>query len=151
MLGTKFSRLIERHSDEISSRIVSELRTSPRTWSFRDIPEDELARDVQVLLSNIGEWLSQRTERQLVDRYSAIGRRRYAQGIPLEQLIWAFVIAKEQVFNFVRREGAADGALELFSELEFMLTFTHFFDQASYAAVCAYKDAALEQPKGVAA
>lgn len=145
MLGTKFSKLVGNHSSELATRIVQQLQRSPRTWKYRGLDERELTDDIRYLLLNLDDWLANRTDRQIHERYSAISRRRASQGIPSEQLLWAIVIAKDQIIAFLRAEAAADGVLDLFGEVEFLFALSDFFDQAIYDSLVAYKQIAERQ------
>jgi hypothetical protein len=58
--------------------------------------------------------------------------------------MWAFTIAREHIIEFLHREAVGDGALALFSELEFISSLTQFFDRAVYHAIAA-QSAVLHQ------
>ena len=104
--------------------------SSGRTDSFRSISEHELLHDVQVLYRNLSDWLMTRTELDVQQYYTKIGMRRAEQHVPINQFVWALVLAKEQLWLFMQREAMAEGALELMSELEFVLALEQFFDRA---------------------
>jgi len=138
MLGIKFARLIEKHSESLGKQLVEKLRNSGRTDSFRSIAEHELLHDIQVLYHNLSDWLMTRTELDIKQYYTKLGIRRAEQRVPIDQFIWAMVLAKEQLWLFMQREAMAEGALELVSELEFVLALEQFFDRALYYAVIGF-------------
>lgn len=144
MVGSRFTKLVEKHSDELSGELARKLHASSRTKSFHEIPLEDLQRDIDVLYHNLGDWLLYRTEDDVKARYGEIGRRRAEQGIPPEELMWAFTIAREHIIAFLHREAVGDGALALFSELEFISSLTQFFDRAVYHAI-AGQSAVLNQ------
>ena len=135
MVGSKFTKLVEKHSDELSRELALKLHASSRTKSFHDLPLEDLQRDIDVLYRNLGDWLLYRTEADVKARYGEIGRRRAKQQIAPEELVWAFTLARDHVIAFLHRESVADGALALFSELEFVSSLTQFFDRATYYAL----------------
>jgi len=45
MLGLKFARLIEIHSDSLAASLVHQLHTNDRTHCYRKITADELRAD----------------------------------------------------------------------------------------------------------
>ena len=141
MIGTKFTRLVEKHSDELSRQLAHKLHTSARTKGFHKVPAIELEHDINILYHNLGDWLLHRTESDIQAFYKEIGHRRATQQIEPEEMMWAFTIAKEHIIEFLRREAGADNALALFSELEFIMTLTQFFDRAIYFAVAAQRTA----------
>ena len=121
-----------------AKRLVDKLRNSGRTDSFRSISEHELLHDVQVLYRNLSDWLMTRTELDIQQYYTKIGMRRAEQDVPINQFVWALMLGKEQLWLFMQREAMAEGALELVSELEFVLALEQFFDRALYYAVMGY-------------
>ena len=144
MVGSRFTKLVEKHSEELSRELALKLHASSRTRSFHDVPLDDLQRDIGVLYQNLGDWLLYRTEADVRARYSEIGRRRAEQGIPPEELMWAFTVAREHIIEFLHREAVGNGALALFSELAFISSLTQFFDRAVYHAIAA-QSAVLHQ------
>ena len=135
MIGSKFTKLVEKHSEELSRQLAHKLHASSRTKGFHEIPLKDLENDVHILYHNLGDWLLHRTEDDIHERYRELGKRRALQGISPEELMWAFTVAKEHIIAFLRREAGADSALALFSELEFILTLSQFFDRAIYFAL----------------
>jgi hypothetical protein len=49
-------------------------------------------------------------------------------------------MSKTQLWAFVYRESAAEKALELYVELEFLETLDRFFDRAVYYALIGYEE-----------
>jgi hypothetical protein len=145
MLGTRYSHLIEKHSEELAEGLVRKLQTSERTEAYRAVPKDELKRALSEVYENLGEWLNNKTELELQQRYSSLGKRRAGQGIPLAQVIWALIVSKEHLWTFLEREAFADTAIQLVSELTFILTLEQFFDRAIYFTTAAYAGATKEQ------
>jgi hypothetical protein len=145
MLGTRYSHLIERHSEELAEGLVKKLQTSERTEAYRAVPKDELKRNLQDVYEHLGDWLSNKTEVELQERYSRVATRRAGQGFPLAQIVWALILSKEHLWMFLEREAFADTAVQLVSELSFILTLEQFFDRAIYFTTAAYTDAAKEK------
>lgn len=149
MLGMKLVRLIERHSETLSRGLVAEIRNSERTSDFRKLPPEELERAAAELYHNLGEWLLQKTERDIAGRFKAIGGRRAAEGIRLHQFLWALMLTRDHLWYFLRREAFADTIVELHGELELNNVLNQFFDRAVYYAVVGYEEAGQAgTPKG---
>ncbi len=147
MVGSKFTKLVEKHSEELSRQLALKLHASRRTEGFRRIPLKTLEHDTHVLYCNLSDWLLYRTDEDVRARYNEIGLRRAKEGIAPEEIMWAFTIAKEHIITFLRREAAADNALALFSELEFVMSLTQFFDRAIYFALEAQSQMVLSARK----
>jgi RsbT co-antagonist protein rsbRD N-terminal domain len=145
MLGTRYSQLIEKHSEELAEGLVRKLQASERTEAYRAIPKDELKRALSDIYEHLGDWLNNKTEHELQERYSRVGERRAGQGVPLAQVVWALIVSKEHLWTFLEREAFADTAVQLVSELNFILTLEQFFDRAIYFTTAAYTGVKKEQ------
>jgi len=62
MLGMKLVRLIERHSELLSTGLADRIRNSERTSDFRKIAPADLQLAATEVYRNLGEWLPQKTE-----------------------------------------------------------------------------------------
>ncbi len=145
MLGGHLVRLIERHSDELADGLMQKLRNSDRTTEFRKIPQEELKRGAREIYQNLGDWLLTKTESDIEVRYTHLGTRRASQGVPVAQFLWAVLVSKEHLFAFLRREGLAEGVVQLYSELELLQLLDQFFDRALYYAVVGYEHARMRK------
>jgi hypothetical protein len=149
MLGINLVRLIERHSEILSRELVDEIRSSERTSDFRNLPPDDLRRAAAELYHNLGEWLLQKTERDIASRFKNIGARRAAEGIRLHQFLWALMLTRDHLWYFLRREGYAETIVQLHGELELNELLNQFFDRALYYATLGYEEAGEPvAPKG---
>jgi len=72
-------------------------------------------------------------------------RFRANQGVPVGQFSWALIMSKEYLWQFLLREAMADQAMQLLSELDFLLLLEQFFDRAIYYGVSAYDAAARRE------
>jgi hypothetical protein len=68
-----------------------------------------------------------------------IGALRCRQGVLLSQLIWAILLVKDNLFDFLNREAAIERPSEVFGELEILQLLDQFFDQAVYHAAVGYE------------
>ncbi len=145
MLGMRFAKLIERHSEELAEGLVVKLQSANRTEAYRSIPASELQSQLQNLYQNLSLWLTAKPESEIKRRYHELGTRRAEQGVPVEEFTWAVTIAKEHVWHFLQREAMADQAMQLQSELDFVLSLDQFFDRALYYGISAYSNAMSRQ------
>ena len=145
MLGSHLIRLIEGHADQLAEGLMKKLRLSDRTTEFRKVPPEELQKGARELYTNLGDWLLTKTESDIELRCTQMGARRAAQGIPVTQLLWAVLMSKEHLFAFLQREGFAEGAVQLYGELELMQMLDQFFDRVLYYAVVGYEHARLRK------
>ncbi len=141
MLALKLPRLIERHSEELARGLTEEIRESERTSDFRKIPPAKLQLATAEVYRNLGEWLLQKTENDIAERFRTIAARRAAEGVGLHQFVWALVISRSHLWQFLLREAFADNIVELYGKLELQQILNQFFDRAVYYAVLGYEDA----------
>jgi hypothetical protein len=141
MLGLKLVHLIEKHSEELALGLTQELRTSERTSDFKKIPGDDLRLAAVQVYRNLEEWLLQKKEDDIGNRFRTIAARRAGQGVRLPQLVWALVISRNHLWRFLQRECFADNILEVFGELEVLQMLNQFFDRAMYYAILGHEEA----------
>jgi len=138
MLGLRLMRLIERHSEELALGLAEKLQIAERTRDFRKIPSAELKVAAAEIYGNLGEWLLQKTEDDIEGRFRAIAARRAKEGVGLDQFVWALVISRNHLWQFLRERAYADNIVALYGELELQQMLNQFFDRAVYYAVLEY-------------
>ncbi len=148
MLGLKLVHLIEKHSEELAIGLTQELRNSERTSDFKKIPRDELQLAAVQVYRNLEEWLLQKKEDDIGNRFRTIAARRAAQGVRLPQLVWALVLSRNHLWHFLQRERFADNILEVFGELEVLQMLNQFFDRAMYYAILGHEEAVAHDDAG---
>ena len=147
MLAMKLVRLIETHSEALSRSLTQQIRNSDRTSDFRNIPAEDLRLAATEVYRNLGEWLLQKTEKDIAHRFRTIAVRRAAEGIRLRQFLWALTLTRDHLWRFLRREAFADSIVELHAELELQQLLNQFFDRALYYAVVGYEEAGPATPR----
>jgi len=145
MLGAHLVRLIEKHAEELAKGLTEKLHSCERTTAFRSVPSEELRHAAADLYHNLGEWLLTKTDSDIELRYTRIGARRGAQGVPLSQLVWAIFMSKEHLWAFLQRESIADRAFELYGELEMLRLLDQFFDRAAYYSMVGTEQARAQR------
>ena len=146
MLTYKLVRLIETHSDTLAAGLLAKVRNSLRLGEYGSVPPEELQQRVYEIYRHLGEWLLSRREIDLDRRYIEIGARRAAQGVPLSQLIWAIILTKENLLDFIKGESAMERPPEVFGRLELLELLEQFFDRAIHYAAIGYEQFQATQP-----
>ncbi len=134
----KLVRLIEKHSEELVGGLAEKIQLSERTSDFRKIPAAELELAAAEVYRNLGEWLLQKTDVDIENRFCAVGARRAAEGVGLHQFVWALVTSRDHLWHFLQREAFACNVVELYGELELYQMLTQFFDRAVYYGIQGY-------------
>ena len=106
------------------------------------------------IYKHLGDWLMTKDELDLELRYSEIGARRASQGVPLSQVMWAIVLTKENLWEYIKNKALVERPVEVFGEMEMLQLLDQFFDRAIYYAATGYERATAARaitPAGTAA
>jgi hypothetical protein len=152
MLSNRLVRLIETHANALALNLSEKVQASAQLGEYHKVPIYELNARVYEIYHQLGNWLLERKEEDIEHRYTAIGSRRAAQGVPLSQLIRAIVLTKQNLWEFLKRE-SADNPIEVFGAQELWQLLDQFFDSAIYYAALGYEQSPKEhiQHESVAA
>ena len=142
MLSHRFVRLIEDRSDALASGLLHKVQRSVHTEAFRKVPPDELTDRVSEIYHHLGEWLLDKSEADIEQLYTQIGTRRAQQGVPLSQLIWAIMLTKDNLWEFILDDSYPDRPIEVFGKQELLQLLDQFFELAIYSAAVGYELAA---------
>ena len=135
MIALRLVHLIETHSEELAETLTHRLLTSERTQSLRAVPASELHQRCHEVYRNLSDWILSKTEGEIESIYGRLGARRAQQGVDLASLTWALMLTKENLVDFLAREGMHGTAESVFGELELLRSLDQFFDRAIYHAV----------------
>jgi hypothetical protein len=149
MIALRLVHLIENHCDELAESLQEKVHHSVRTREFRKVPPGEFRDRSREVYRNLNDWLVNKTEHEIEKVYKPLGARRAEQGVSLGALCWAIILIKENLWDFLEREGLHGGAEQVYGELELLRHLGRFFDRAIYYAVEGYVEA--RKPKEVVA
>lgn len=139
MLSYRLVRLIENHSERLSETLLERLKGCEKCRAFQKVPADEFRQRVYEIYQHLGEWLLGKKEEDIARRYEQIGARRAAQGVPLSQLVFAIVLVRDHLWEYLKREAIVEKPVEVFGELEMLQLLEQFFDKALYYAAIGYE------------
>ena len=129
-LSDRLTRIIENKAEEITAGTVKKLQTSLLTESYHKLAYRELySRDYEVY-RDFGRWLWDESSRAVQAWYTELGERRCEEGVPLAESLWALVLTKDYLLQYLDAWGLADSALELYQQQEFDRVIGRFFDRA---------------------
>ena len=148
MLSVRLVQMIEDHAEELTRELIKDLQSNLRTPHYHHLTYEELHYRTYAVYRNLGHWVSQRSEEPIAANYADLAIRRYAEGVPLEEIVFALISTKNHLYSYVRTTGLVDSAVELHQEAELRRLVGHFFDEAIYFAVKAYeREVALPHPR----
>ena len=139
MLAIRLVRLIETHIEQLSRDLSEKVWNSPRCSDLNKVPASELQARTREIYRNLSDWLLDKTETQVEQRYTELGAARAQQGVAYSHFVWAIISTKEHVRAFVQREGLSESAMELHGELELLHLLSQFFDLVLYHAAVGYE------------
>jgi hypothetical protein len=149
MLTTRLVQMIEDHAEELTRELIKDLQSNARTPHYHHLSYEELHYRTYSVYRNLGHWISQGSEEPIAANYADLAIRRFAEGVPLEEIVFALTSTKNHLYTYVRTTGLMDSAVELHQERELRRLIGNFFDKAIYHTVRAYeREAALLHSRG---
>ena len=142
MISAKLVAMIEDHADQLTAGLVGYLQRHPRTSAYHTFARSELHTRAYDVYRNLGTWIAGKSETEIESAYVDLGTRRFQESIPLSHVIFALVLTKDHLLNYVKMSGLSDSALDLYQELELIRVVGQFFDKAIYYTVHGYEQAA---------
>ncbi len=139
MISRSLVQMIEDHCEGITARIVRRLREDPLLPQMRTLPESELRDRARDVVKNLGHWLVPGRESEIARRYELLGQQRHQESIPLQEVVRALHILKDNILEYVREQGLGRTGVELYAEEQLEQRMSRFFDSAVYHVVCGYQ------------
>jgi hypothetical protein len=131
-------RLIESSADGLAEMMVSKVRESPRMAAYHRFGDEELAERARLVYANLGKWLEEESEGLVEEEYYRLGERRCQERIPLSQVIWALLLTRRTLWEFIELQGW-DTASDLQRTLDLEIFVVRFFDRAILHTACGYE------------
>lgn len=128
-LSDRLIRAIESNAEEFAQSTVKKLRSSPRTESYHNLPDKDMYNRCYEVYRNLGRWLWEKSDQAIQARFNELGERRRQEGIPLAEVLWALVLTKDHLLEYLGAYGLADSAMELYQQQELDRLIGHFFDR----------------------
>jgi hypothetical protein len=152
MISARLIELIENHAPTLGHDITNDLVSNERTQSFRAVKRDELESRIFDLLQHLGNWIGDPHSERVHAEFTDWGRRRFGQGIPLSEVIYAMIILKGHLRRYIRENGLVEASfprvdgdyvlpMHLQSLQDLNATVGAFFDEALYYLACGYESA----------
>lgn len=131
-------RLIEKQADGLAALMVRKIRESPRMAGYHRFGDEELRGRARLVYGNLEKWLEDEAEGLVAQEYLSLGRRRFQERVPLSQVIWALLLTRRTLWEFVESQGW-DTMDDLERTLELELLVVRFFDRAILHTVRGYE------------
>jgi len=141
MLYKKFISLIQEHAEQLTSNWIKEVKNNPATPGYKNIPEDILHKRAYDDYLKLAKLLLEvePTFKTQAEHYMKLGRDRANEGLKLSELIYALILSRVVLWQYVVSQGLINSALELHQALEFYQKISNFYDKAAYFVACGYE------------
>jgi hypothetical protein len=150
MISAKLIELIEIHAYPLTQDVARDLATNPRTPGFRAVLPGDLERRVFQLFNHLGNWIGDPRSERVEAEFTDWGRRRFGQGIPLSEIVYAIIILKHHLRRYISDNGLVDAAfpriegdyvlpMHLHSLQALDARVSEFFDEALYYLARGYE------------
>jgi len=149
MLYEKFTRLIEEHAEFLTKRWLSEVKKNSATKSYQNLPEKILTERVYTVYKNLSDYVLSDDPgyEKCARHYYNLGQERAKEKIPLSEVVYALILSRVVLWNYVGENGFIDNALELHKALNFYQKVNAFFDKALYFLVLGYESVTTGEGK----
>jgi hypothetical protein len=143
--------MIENHAEELTRSVIEDLKTNPRTPCLHQLSTQALHDQSYQVYRNLSRWLMELSDEAIRAFHFKLARHRFEEGIPLSEVVFAHILKKYHLRDYIRTSGMVDSAVELLQEQELHHLIGSFFDKAIYYTVRGYEEAEKAQPVGAAA
>ena len=156
MISAALIELIEIHATHLAGDVARDLATNERTPAFRGVPTEDLIQRVFQIYHHLGNWIGEPRAARVRDEFAEWGGKRFGQGVPLSEVVYAIIIIKSHLRGFIREHGLVDATFPR-AEAEYILPMhlhglqelndqvSTFFDEALYYLAQGYERAALNR------
>jgi hypothetical protein len=147
MFYLELLQLIEDNADELTRKISKDLLTRAETKGYRILSDKRLSERVYDVCRNLSSWLGkdEHTRGEIKRIYTEIGKKRYREGIPLHEVLLAFMLIKSHLWLFVQEKNFFNSKYELSQALELNNNVVFFFDRVIYFVTMGYQEALLKE------
>ncbi|MGC9325508.1 MAG: hypothetical protein ACP5G0_12265, partial [Desulfomonilia bacterium] len=122
-------------------RLCKDLLSREETKNYRTLSEDLICERVYDVYSRLDSWLGKEKHTGEVEKYyTELGKKRHREGIPLNEVVLAFMLIKRHLWLYVREKHFFDSTYECYQALEMNNKVVLFFDRVIYIITKAYEE-----------
>ena len=142
MLSSRLVQVIENHAEQLTRGLIDDLLSNNRTPHYHHLTREELHYRTYDVYRNLGRWLSNETEAAIESSYTHLGKKRFAEGIPLREIVYSPFLVKHHLQEYIHFSGMIDSAVDLHGDRELHRLVGRFFDKAVYYTVSGFEQEA---------
>jgi hypothetical protein len=151
MRAQKLFQIMITNTDAMASDVVARIRASAK-WGklWTHVTESEQKQYASDIYEDLTEWLVNRRDSVLEQRYVDLGRRRAGQGVPASHLFCAVTIAHEYLWDYMQQECLHEDPVEFWGGVILLRSLSDFFYRVVYFALIGYAQAAEDKSAALA-
>jgi hypothetical protein len=131
---------IQTHAQKLADEFVSDVVSNPMTPHIATVPREDLDRAASHLYASLTDWLAEKQAEALETNFRERASRQRKAGVPLNEIVFAVMLMKKHVWEFVKRNAVVDSIGDLYQRDEAILLISEFFDRLLYATVKGYEE-----------
>jgi hypothetical protein len=150
LLSARLIELIQTHAETLTRDVLKDYATNPRMRHWKVVPGAELEQRVFRTYLNLGNWIGDPKEDAVQTEYEEWGRKRYRNGIPLSEIVYAVILLKQHLRKYIRDHGLIEYSRDRQAPQEFLPVHLYgiqelnylvgdFFDKALYYLARGYE------------
>lgn len=139
MILPNLIQMIELHADSLTAELIADLKSNPRTSFLHRRSTEDLERRAHQLYAHLGGWLAEKDPAEIESLYGESARRLHGDNVPLSEVVYAVILVKRHLLDFVKRNALVDTINDLYSVEEMGLNIGRFFDEAIYVSTRTYE------------
>ena len=141
--------LIKENANELTRGLCKDLLSREETKGYRKLPHDLIYDRVFDVYSKLSSWLGldDHTTSEVRKVYTELGRKRFREGIPLHEVVLAFMLVKRHLWDFIQKKQFFETTYEMGQALELNNKVVLFFDRVIYFVTMGYEEELLKERK----
>ncbi|KAA3599284.1 MAG: hypothetical protein DWQ06_10220 [Calditrichaeota bacterium] len=140
MLINKLAKMLEDNAEKLTENWIAEITSNPSTKSYHKLGQTELHDKVIAVYSNLKDWMNDTSRHsEFAKNFVNLGLKRKSQKIELSEVIFATILAKKNLINYITTQGIFDSPLEMARQIEFVNQISTFFEKAMYFTALGYE------------
>jgi hypothetical protein len=140
MLISNLMLNIQTHAQKLTDEFVADVVSNPKTPHIATLAREDLDRAAGHLYASLADWLAAKEAEALENDFRDRAARQRKAGVPLNEIVYAVLLLKKHVWEFVKRNAVVDSIGDLYQRDEAILLIGEFFDRLVYATVKGYEE-----------
>ncbi len=147
MLYSKFTKLVEEHAEYLTERWLVEVKNNPATAGYTKVSDEILTSRVYDVYKRLDKWLSDEDpdHKKSAEHFIALGRERANEGLHISEVVYALVLSRAVIWNYLIEQNLINTSIELRIALEFYQRINNYFDKAVYFVAVGFESASKDR------